>query len=258
MTTNLIDVDRRIDMGSTEAVAWSLQREVLDLPVVLRVEWDGEPVTKSRAQGVDTVRQAEERIVAVARRAGFSSAPDSAHSFGVFAKFFSGTWQRRDVDNMLKLVCDALTGIVWIDDDQVSEMSASVQRGVDDPRSHLLVYQTIARRPPTKPCKVCGVAIRQYKSQLGIYCSQTCMGKDRQVRTVLTCTHCASLYELPRLRASRIKVPYCTETCRKAAQTITASCAICSTSFTRPRSRARPYCSQGCRAILVTGPPSGV
>lgn len=45
-------------------------------------------------------------------------------SFKVHCEFHCGTARRRDVDNMLKLVLDALNGVAYDDDAQVVEVSA--------------------------------------------------------------------------------------------------------------------------------------
>lgn len=264
-------IDQRIDMGSTEEVAWALHREIWDdLPVVLRLVYDGEPVSKSRARFTgkgskfrtytpEKTRTAEERIAALVRAAGIRGPADPDNAYGIFAKFFCGDWHRRDVDNMLKLVADALTGIVWVDDVQVSEMSASVQRGGPDPRTHLLVYKTPAARPPTKPCKTCGKPVRQYKSQPNNFCSRECSGLYQRKRVDLTCAHCSTVYQLPANRAARIKTPYCSEKCRYAGQRVERPCAQCGALVSRPRSqtKARSFCGKACSDANKVGRPRG-
>lgn len=263
--------DPRIDMGSTEDVAWLLHREILDdLPVVLRMVYDGEPVSKSRARFTgrgsktraytpEKTRTAEDRIAELAREAGITGEPDADHSFGIFAKFFCGTWQRRDVDNMLKLVSDALTKVVWADDSQVSEMSASVQRGVGDPRTHVLIYQTPAPRNPTKPCEVCGTPVRQYRSQPNRYCSKEHANIGQQIQVELTCVLCATVYKLPRARATRVKTPYCSERCRYQGTVVVRPCENCGTTVTRPKSQTKSltYCSKPCADAGKVGRPRG-
>ena len=75
-------------------------------------------------------------------------------SLGVFAVFFCESFQRRDVDNMLKLILDALNGVVWKDDAQVTEVSGRVARGVSNPRTAVLLYRiNSAGSIPTKACE---------------------------------------------------------------------------------------------------------
>jgi crossover junction endodeoxyribonuclease RusA len=49
--------------------------------------------------------------------------------------------QEADVDNLQKLIGDALNGIVWIDDRQIVRWEASIQRGAKRPRTELRIYQ---------------------------------------------------------------------------------------------------------------------
>src|SRR3954468_10598750 len=49
--------------------------------------------------------------------------PLERQGFGLACTFYLTTRQRRDVDNMIKLVSDALTGVAWADDSQVTEVS---------------------------------------------------------------------------------------------------------------------------------------
>lgn len=254
----------RIDMGSRDDVAWALQRELIACPVVLRIEYDGEPVSKSRARFTgygsktraytpEKTRAAEERIAWLVKAAGFKEPVNGDKTYGLFAKFFCGTWQRRDVDNMLKLISDALTGIVWKDDSQVSEMSAGVQRGDSSPRSYVLVYETFAAKPPTSPCVVCGAPIRIYKSVHYSSCSSECARKARLKRVEVPCTACGSPVEYTVSGARRVKRPFCSEECRRSVVTRTKTCPGCNNEFTLPASqmRNRKFCSAECSAVAM-------
>jgi Holliday junction resolvase RusA-like endonuclease len=91
----------------------------------------GEPVAKQRARIVNghsytpakTV-DAEELMqwAYVGVRSGYIA--DRENSFVVEASFFCGNKRRKDVDNLLKLCLDALNGVAWKDDSQVTEIFA--------------------------------------------------------------------------------------------------------------------------------------
>lgn len=50
------------------------------------------------------------------------------------------TTSRPDLDNLLKLVLDALNGIVWNDDSQVISIKTKKAQDVNNPRTHLRVW----------------------------------------------------------------------------------------------------------------------
>ncbi|BBY84216.1 hypothetical protein MPUL_53740 [Mycolicibacterium pulveris] len=49
--------------------------------------------------------------------------------------FFRPTKQRVDVDNLLKHVCDAANGVLWVDDCQCTGLSGVLDLDRDDPRT---------------------------------------------------------------------------------------------------------------------------
>lgn len=65
---------------------------------------------------------------------------DEAH-FGVFASFIAGTRRRRDADNMIKLVLDALNHVAWKDDFQVKEIVARIGYEKANPRTEVIIYR---------------------------------------------------------------------------------------------------------------------
>ena len=65
---------------------------------------------------------------------------DDEAAFGVRLLFYVENAARKDIDNMVKLVFDATTGIVWADDSQVKELFAWVRRDALYPRTEILIY----------------------------------------------------------------------------------------------------------------------
>lgn len=233
----------------------------MDLPVVVQFVVDGEPVSKARARfskggrtyTPEKTRAAEERVAWLCRQAG-AGRVDGNKTFGLFVKFFCATWQRRDVDNMIKLVGDALTGVVWVDDLQVSEISGSVQRGVDDARTHILVYETPLAGPPKKPCETCGNDVRQYKSQPNRYCSKSCSDIGQRRRVEMPCAQCGMLVSRKIAYVSRVKDTYCSDKCRRLHRSVTRPCETCGKDIRRPRSQSgsRSFCGIDCARAAVT------
>jgi Holliday junction resolvase RusA-like endonuclease len=89
----------------------------------------GEPMVKARPRMTrtghtytpKTTVEAEKRVresFEATSHDGFSNA------VGVELAFFQGTRARKDVDNMVKLVLDALNGVAWADDVQVNVVLA--------------------------------------------------------------------------------------------------------------------------------------
>lgn len=94
----------------------------------------GEPLSKARARVVSrgsytpkTTRQAQDRVRVLARvglgppRKRGLPVP-TVEALNVRMHFMRGHRARRDLDNMAKLVMDALEGVIWENDSQITEL----------------------------------------------------------------------------------------------------------------------------------------
>ena len=82
------------------------------------------------------------------RAAGGRLNTDTETAYAVHATFFNGTMQRRDVDNMLKLILDGLNGVAYPDDTQVLEVwgrKTKVETG--QARTEVRLYRIGTNRP---------------------------------------------------------------------------------------------------------------
>jgi len=128
----------------------------------------GEPMSKARVRAA---------FLRVADRT-HSKDPDAA--FAVEAHFYAGTGQRRDVDNMLKLVLDGLNNVAWPDDVQVVEVIAC---------------KTAAGRV-TVTCAGCGQEFERQRCHVRTtnYCTVKCRAKHTAPRRYAgargVCTDC--------------------------------------------------------------------
>lgn len=256
------------DDGGPVAVA--LHREWADPEVVAHFTIDGEPQSKARARvavrngkphgySPESNRRAEQLIGWQFRQAG-GRGPVADATFGVFAAFFCGTRQRRDVDNMLKLILDGLNKIAWADDSQVTEVSGRLLRGVpkDAARTEVIVYHTVTSMTgglmETKPCEQCGTPIRIYNSTRHVrFCSPACAGKAKRTAPVSRCPVCGGDF-LTRGSPRRV---HCSRECDQKARTVTRNCAQCGTEITSARSLDRKFCSTDCYSTWSRGRPRG-
>jgi Holliday junction resolvase RusA-like endonuclease len=93
--------------------------------------------------------------------------------------FYRPNFQRIDVDNMLKHVCDAANGILWADDSQVTALVGIAHLDVDDPRTVLAIaphVSTLVRgADAVYPCAVCSKPISRIgQTKMRKTCSREC------------------------------------------------------------------------------------
>lgn len=245
-----------------ETANFQLQRDLMPVEVIARFTVPGEPSSKSRprfarvggktraytpAKTVNAEKEMAWHFKAAAR--GWQ--PDADSAYGVAAVFFADTRQRRDVDNMLKLICDALNGVAWKDDEQVYELSG--RRGFDqigNARTEVMVYRLGDRQTNTKACQHCGTQFPVYPStsKNRKYCTRECGYAARRETRKRTCTNCGKHFEAakPGQRA-----PYCSVACKNEHKNLERECVQCGATFITPRSLARthkPLCGDKCRA----------
>lgn len=111
---------------------------------------EGDPVSKQRprlgftrkghAYTPRQTREAEDAIGWQIKLAHRELLVDPDHAFGVRLLFYQANHQRRDIDNMTKLIFDACNGLVWADDSQVVELISHVFRGAEKGQTELCIY----------------------------------------------------------------------------------------------------------------------
>lgn len=186
----------------------------------------GDPASKSRARfnGRGSVvrtytpekTKAAEEAWQWILRAGFPeyTKADAEYDYRLELKFYTATWQRRDLDNMIKLVGDACNGIVYADDSQVTAIEAYVTRADERPRTELRIYRLTPQRSPRTLCKVCQKPVAQYPSKPSRFCSKECAGKSQQKRVLVACDGCGKEVERAVWWASKPGPKYCGSACK--------------------------------------------
>lgn len=210
-----------VDENPEEATVWKLHRELGDMDVVAQLLIPGEPASKARArftkQGSQTHAYTPEKTKAAEaqtawhfQRARPDWKVDAEGHYGLMAVFFCESRQRRDVDNMIKLLLDGLNKVVWQDDVQVLEVSARKVVGFAPARTEAVLYRTWGYTAPTRRCEGCGNEIRLYKSTQATakYCSRACELDTRANRRAKRCPSCDTTFDCGR----SVQV-YCSRAC---------------------------------------------
>jgi len=107
----------------------------------------GQPVSKSRPRispnggmyNPTETTDAEELIQAYYRQAAPGAQVDEEGYWQVDCIFWTANKAKRDLDNLAKLVLDALSGLIWKDDCRVWALNLSRQIDKDQPRTEIRI-----------------------------------------------------------------------------------------------------------------------
>lgn len=238
-----------------EAACFLLTREIANVQVVARFTIEGEPVSKARARFTksghsytpDATRTAEAQVAWQFRAAAKPALPDGENTFGVFGIFFSATRQRRDVDNMMKLLLDGLNKVAWADDSQVTEISGRKELidEVEDARTEVVVYRLGPIPNRVRACEQCGKVFPLYRSNTARrFCSRGCDQASRAAKRVRACEGCGQEFDGSSARK------YCSIPCRANGSRVALTCEHCAAPFTKPKSlvrHGRSFCGDECK-----------
>lgn len=220
----------------------------------------GEPVSKARARFTNygskaraytpaKTLEAERAIASSYVASGGVLHDDSDQAFGVVIEFLHETGQRRDIDNMIKAVFDALNGVAWPDDVQVTFVSASKRRvPKGDAATRVTLFDIGRIEKPRGKCKGCGAEFAQYASTSSRkFCNQDCLNAYRRTARERTCVECGVAFHS---QSPAKNPPYCSRACASENKRVDLVCVYCSAAFTKPQSLANKgvqTCSVDCR-----------
>lgn len=241
------------DTAGTEAAFFGASRETFPYPVVARFTVEGEPSSKARprfttrggkvaAYTPTKTINAQAAMAAEFLRANveeLTKTPDA--EYGVVGLFFNGTRQRRDVDNMLKLILDGLNGIAWHDDSQVVEVTGRKVHVVDKAhaRTEVLIYRLGRMYRMEAVCQQCGERYETWPStaKTAKYCSRACGLEFRRLARTRACEQCGTSFEA---HGTGRTTRFCSIACNSAAKSVEVQCDHCGAKFTRRKSAVRP------------------
>lgn len=253
------DASRHLDAVATDAV-------------VVRCTLPGEPMVKYRPRySLKTGRfytprttKEHQQALAAAAVAAASLTPDAGWAYGIRAVFHVRSYHRKDVDNMLKAVLDAMNRLAFRDDAQVEELMGWKVCDPLNPRTEFVVYRLHQIQRDEGACVQCGKAFRMFRSwQKRQYCSRKCFGLSERSAVVVHCAHCNK--ELLRAPAQVEKNKggefFCSGACIGLHKRINVNCTVCGAALSRPQSFSKSgqtnfFCGRVCQAAFRVGKTS--
>lgn len=208
----------------------------LQIQQPVRIVIPGPPVSKSSAYQHPHLLGSQERTAGYLKAA---VAGPFEGNVGMACIFLRPNKQRIDADNLLKHMCDAGTGVLWLDDSQCTKVAGVVEVDPDNPRT--IVFVGPASSSLTRgvdaayPCAQCGQPIyphgdgRLRRTCAAPACVQAAKGY-RNLDRLVECAHCGWPF---RRRSSYTTL--CSTDCRaasvrgkrKAARRPNSRCADC-------------------------------
>lgn len=224
----------------------------------------GEPISKARARftkrGSKVVSytpqktlDGEQAVAAAFLAVTNKRSTDDEATYAVHAHFINGTRQRRDVDNMVKLILDGLNAVAWPDDNQVTEIAARKSWGPKtEARTEVTIYRIGQMNRPSQPCLYCGKSFRMYDSWRDTptgkkYCSPECGYAHRKDKKARTCEYCSKEFQA---WGETKETRYCSTECGYEARRAEVQCNHCGETFSKQRCHVKAinYCSNECKA----------
>lgn len=217
------DLDRALDMYQLLAAGG-------DDEEMLFTVLEGPPPSKARPRfgkgkrvySTAEMRAAEEKTSWQIKRAMHGRGPMTGNvSLGCV--FFRPNLQRIDADNLLKHICDAANGVLWIDDSQVTAVLGMVELDRDNPRTIMVVGKhtsTLKRGTDgAYPCAVCEKPILPSDSsgKNSVTCSPACATIRKGYKSLaveIPCPQCGVMF-----RRKTAAQKLCSETCRADSMT---------------------------------------
>jgi Holliday junction resolvase RusA-like endonuclease len=226
---------------------------------------DGEPASKARPRFARNghaytpkATETAQEVLAWRLRAAIPRPYPSNVAVGCV--FFRPNRQRIDADNMLKLVLDAATGVVWEDDSQVTGVMGVVELDAENPRT-LIVFaehqSSMTRGFAALPtCAFCGVKFKG-TSPRAKFCSQKCQGKARAKLRERDCLHCGKAFQ-PENSYRKLCSPECRADSLRAKRRAKAGpagrCGDCGCETSKPEYRRCRECWKLARARGIDDP----
>ncbi|WP_280224962.1 RusA family crossover junction endodeoxyribonuclease [Nocardia farcinica] len=236
----------------------------------------GAPWSKSRprfskrghAYSKDDDRDAELRTATFIRRV--VKQPYTGN-VGLACVFYRPNRQRVDTDNLIKHVCDAANGVLWLDDSQCTAVMGVIELDAENPRTVIAVGQhrsTLLRGTDAAfPCVVCATPIPMdgHGGKPPKTCSAACRQAARgypDLSAPVPCGQCGTPFRR-KTKTNR----FCSKTCRieslrstkRAQATPMSKCSGCGKELTHKRGgrcrdcwRANPAETPGVR-LTITG-----
>lgn len=198
-----------------------------------------------------------QRKVAAAYLAARGAGSPATCGFTVELAFHVARRQRRDVDNYSKLAMDALTGLAWEDDSQVTELHAKVFHQASEPRTevHVIPNEDLPDYL-SRVCIHCGAKFRLYDSwSTKKYCSTQCRSAALREKRRQTCTVCGKDF----FPAAHREASFCSIKCKSRAASVDQPCETCGEVVHRPKSwtKGSVFCSVACAYVPRTRCPKG-
>lgn len=181
----------------------------------------GAPYSKSRPRfmrnGRVYVKQAdrEAEVLTATHLRGLLKTPATGN-VALVCIFYRPNKQRIDVDNMLKHVCDAANGILWIDDSQCTALLGIAELDEKNPRTVVALaphVSTLTRgSDAVKSCELCGTTFNTIGvSKRRRFCSRKCArlaASGSWLEELVACAQCGKEFRR-RTKAQKMCSPAC-------------------------------------------------